>query len=79
MLPAMKHRRAAALALASMLSLSGCAAVESYDRMQEENDRQALLRDYRVCVENHPQDPSPCDHITSGLSSASVTVHKPEN
>ncbi len=77
----MKVGRAAALALFafSMLAIVGCGAVISYDKMQEENDRQALLRDYRKCVESHPEVPSICDHITSGLNAASVTVHQGEN
>ena len=78
----MNLRHAAALALATVAVaswLAGCGAVTAYDRMQEENDRQALIHEYRLCVENHPNDPSPCDHITAGLSSASVTVHQPAN
>jgi hypothetical protein len=59
--------------------LVGCGAVTAYDRMQEENDRQALIHEYRLCVENHPNDSSSCDHITAGLSSASLTVHQPGN
>jgi hypothetical protein len=47
--------------------------------MQEENDRQALLRDYRQCVESHQTDPSVCDHITSGLAATALTVHQSGN
>jgi hypothetical protein len=77
----MKLRHAAALALSFcfILATTGCGAVMSYDRMQEENDRQALIRDYRQCVESHTADPSICDHITSGLNAASVTVHQRGN
>jgi len=47
--------------------------------MQEENDRQALLRDYRNCVESHTENPASCDHITSGLNAASITEHQSGN
>ena len=45
-------RRVTALALLAfpMLAIVGCGAVMEYDRMQEENDRQALIRDYRQCA-----------------------------
>jgi hypothetical protein len=77
----MKPRHAAALALVlcASFSVTGCGTVIAYDRMQEENDRQALLRDYRRCVESHQTDPSVCDHITSGLAATAVTVHQSGN
>ena len=68
----------AALVLAASI-LFGCGAVVSYDKMQEENDRQALLRDYRNCVESHTENSASCDHITSGLNAASITEHQSGN
>jgi len=59
--------------------LCGCGEVIQYDRMQEENDRQALIRDYRECVESHTEDPAICDHITAGLNAASLTIHQSGN
>jgi len=67
-----------AIVLAALL-LCGCGAVIQYDRMQEENDRQALIRDYRECVESHAEDPAFCDHITTGLNAASLTIHQSDN
>jgi hypothetical protein len=75
----LRHAAGFALLAFSVLTIVGCGAVMEYDRMQEENDRQALIRDYRQCVESHPADPSVCDHITSGLNAGSVTVHQGGN
>ena len=67
------------LALIAVFGCWGCGAVIAYDRMQEENDKQVLVRDYRQCVEAHMDNPSACDHITSGFRSVAVTLHQSGN
>jgi hypothetical protein len=68
----MRIRGANAILLVAITALAttACSEVVSYDKMQEENDKQALIRDYRECVEAHKDDPAACDHITSGLKAA---------
>jgi hypothetical protein len=74
-----RHGAALAAIVFAASILYGCGAVISYDRMQEENDRQALIRDYRECVESHTENPAMCDHITAGLNAASLSVHQSGN
>ena len=74
-----RHAAAVAALVFAASILSACGAVVSYDRMQEENDRQALIRDYRQCVESHTENPAQCDHITEGLNAASITEHRSGN
>ena len=56
-----------------MYCLSACGYVIAYRKMQVANDKQALVRDYRTCVESHQTDPSVCSGILEGLNST-VTV-----
>lgn len=57
----------AALALL-VLTLPGCALVRSYRFTQEENDRQALIRDYRQCVEAGVRPQYECDaYMRAGI------------
>ena len=52
-----------------MYCLSACGYVIAYREMQVANDKQALVRDYRTCVESHQTDPSVCSGILEGLNS----------
>lgn len=79
--------RMATLLLAATLLLSSCGAVIAYRRMQIMNDQQALLDDYKKCVEAGRAD-SDCQKYLAGagtnvnmyggssVSHEYVTVHQ---
>jgi hypothetical protein len=68
-------KRLTAVALLALLAATanGCGAVMAYDRMEMMNDEQALVSDYRRCVEQNVEAPERCQAITAGVKGGGIS------